>query len=127
MIRTEFNTEAGFLDARYEGDIDIKQLVEYIAATEKNRQYPRFLKILSDGTHANMMFAPGDLPLIVEANYKSLKQYDYIVDAIILDSPKETALSQLYLEIAKTNKYKFKVFATREAALQWLENTAPGG
>jgi hypothetical protein len=28
----------------------------------------------------------------------------------------------LYLELAKTNKYKFEIFATKDAAINWLNN-----
>ena len=121
MVISEFNNETGFLDSRFEGTVTTKQIVDYIDATKENTTYPRVLKILTDATKADMVFYHEELSLIVEANFKSLEQYEYIIDAIVLSSPKETALSLLYQELSKTNKYKFQVFSTREAAIEWLE------
>jgi hypothetical protein len=67
-----------------------------------------------------MLLTKNDLKVVVEANLKSLEQYNYIIDAIITDNPKETAFSMLYKELSATKKYKFNVFSTREAAIEWL-------
>ena len=122
MVITEFNKKTGILDTKFDGDVNIKEIVDYIIGTKENKSYPRILKILTDATTANMDFTPRDLTLIVEENYRSLEKYDFIIDAILLKSPKETAMSILYQELAKTNKYIFQVFSTREAAIKWLQN-----
>ena len=120
MIETSVNRDTGILDSRFEGEVTIEEIVDYIVATKKNKLYPRTLKILTDATQAHMNFSPGDLTKIVDENYKSLEQYDFIIDAIVIDSPRETAMSMLYQELAKTRKYKFEIFSTRESALKWL-------
>ena len=122
MVRTEFNHQTGILNSKFEGDVNINEIVDYVIATRENKSYPRILKILTDATTANMDFTPRDLTLIVEENYRSLEKYDFIIDAILLKSPKETALSILYQELAKTNKYIFQVFSTKEAAVKWLQS-----
>lgn len=120
MVDSKFNSELGFLDSKFEGDVIKKEIVDYIDATRLNKSYPRKLKILTDSTNANMVLAKNDLKAVVEANLKSLEQYDYIIDAIITENPKETAFSFLYKELSATKKYKFEVFSTREAAIEWL-------
>ena len=122
MVIAEFNPQTGILDSKFVGDVAIKEIIDYIIATKKNESYPRVLKILTDASKANMHFLPDDLVKIVEENNKSIEKYDYIIDAIVLSSPKETALSILYQELAKNKKYKFQVFSTREAAAKWLTN-----
>lgn len=122
MILTEFNQKTGILDSKFEGEVTLNEIVEYIRKTKENKSYPRVLKILTDATKSHMNLVFEDLKIIVAENYKSIEQYDYIIDAIVLESPKETALSMLYQELAKTRKYKFKIFATREASIYWLEN-----
>ena len=122
MVIAEFNPQTGILDSKFVGDVAIKEIIDYIIATKKNESYPRVLKILTDASKANMNFLPDDLVKIVEENNKSIEKYDYIIDAIVLSSPKETALSILYQELAKNKKYKFQVFSTREAAAKWLTN-----
>lgn len=120
MITVRFNAEEGHLDSRFHGRVTEEEIIDYINATRLNSSYPRYLKILTDGMEANMDFSPDALPRIVEANNRSLEVYDAIVDAIVLDAPKETALSIFYEELSKAPKYRFRVFSTRKATIAWL-------
>ena len=120
MITAEFNLKEEYLDSMFEGDIKKQDLIDYIDATRLNKSYPRKLKILTDSTKAKFFISEEDLKLVVKANLKSLEHYDFITDAIITLYPKQTAYSFLYKEMSATNKYKFEVFTTREAALVWL-------
>lgn len=120
MVRTSFDQDTGILKSWFEGEVQVEQILEYITATMENTSYPRKLKILTDATDAHMNFSPGDLNRIVEANNQSLQQYDFIHDAIVTGSPRETALSLVYKEMAKSINYKFQIFSTRTKAQQWL-------
>lgn len=120
MIKSVFNKETGILDSTFYDDVDKDQIVGYIDSTRLNKSYPRRLKILTDSTRANMLLTKNDLMEVVVANLRSLEQYDYIFDAIVTENPKETAFSLLYKELSATNKYRFEVFNTRRAALEWL-------
>ena len=122
MIIVEFNEASGILEAKFQDDVTLAEVIGYIDKTRRSKRYPRVLKILTDATRAKMNFSASDLTAIVEANYHSLLKYEFIIDAIVLDSPKETALSVLYQELAKTQKYRFKVCSTRKAALEWLDS-----
>lgn len=121
MITYKFNTLKGVLETYFEGEVVLKEIVDYIIATKQNTIYPRTLKILTNTSEANFNFSPNDLKIIIEENYKSLEKYDRIIDAIITDNPKNTAISMLYQELVKTNKYEFNVFSSKEAALKWLD------
>ena len=125
MVNAEFDHQTGILNTCFEGEVFLHEIFDYIVATKENRSYPRFLKILTDATNAQMSFSPEDLNRIVEENKKSLEKYDYIIDAIVVDSPKVAALSVLYQEIAKASNYRFMVFSTRAAAVKWLDSNNP--
>jgi hypothetical protein len=120
MITTQFNSEQGHLDSKFHGDVTIQEIIDYIYATKENADYPRHLKILTDGTEARMVFSAEAVPSIVKANNESLENYYSIIDAIVLDSERETALSEFYEQLSKAPKYRFRVFSTREAAIAWL-------
>ncbi len=122
MITAKFNPLTNTLESKFEGNVNLAEIVNYIIATKENKAYPRKLKILTDSRKAIFNFSIEDLEIIVEENYKSLENYDFIIDAIIIDGPNNTVLSMLYLELVKTNKYKFEIFATKSAALDWLNN-----
>lgn len=120
MISTKFNQQTGILETRYIGDITLKQIIDYIEATKNNCTYPRHLKILTDAGQANMLFGHKDIDAIVSANNESLKNYNSITDALIIDKPMETALTTFFKLLAENEKYTTKVFSTREGANLWL-------
>ena len=120
MITVKFNSDEGHLDSRFHGTVTEQEIIDYINNTRENSSYPRYLKILTDGLEAQMEFTPDSLPKIVEANNRSLEAYDAIIDAIVLDGQRETALSVFYEELSKAPKYRFRVFSTRKAAIAWL-------
>jgi len=104
MILTEFDYKTNILHTKFEGEITLLEVVEYIRATKNNKEYPRILKILTDASTSKMNLDFEDLEVIVSENYKSIEKYDCIIDAIVLENPKETALSFLYKELVKTGK-----------------------
>jgi len=120
MVNTEFNQQTGILESKFEGDVHLKQILDYIIATKENKNYPRKLKIITDASHANFTFSVSDLDRIVTENEKSLEKYESITDAIIVDDPMTTALSILFKELEKNVKYKFNIFSTKEASHNWL-------
>ena len=122
MIITQFNHNTNILIVNFEGDVALIDIIKYIKANAENNSYPRKLKILSDATKSNTNLKYEDLSIIAEENSEAFKKFDYVIDAIVLNDPIETALAMLYKETSKNNKYKFKIFSTREAAMRWLEN-----
>lgn len=125
MVYYDFDHQKQIMISRFEGDILLKEIIDYIDAARFNKEYPRKLKILTDSRRSNMLLTPEDLPKIVEANLKSLEVYEYIVDAIVLENPNDTAISYLYGEISRTGNYFFKLFSTYDSALTWLLNFNP--
>ena len=71
--------------------------------------------------NAKFSLKPDDLETIITENNKSLKRYHYIFDAILVDSPNETALAMLYQQLSKADNYKFELFLAKDNAENWLE------
>jgi len=67
-------------------------------------------------------FSDWDSFRLAEEHFRIFEKYVYIITAIILDTPKETAFAMLFQNLVKNNKSKFQLFSTREAALGWLNN-----
>lgn len=120
MVRTSFDSQLGILDTSFEENVTVDEIVNYIAATRLNRKYPRVLRILTDATTAKMDFSSTELNRIVAENFKSLEEYDQIIDAIVIDSPRVTAMSLLYQDLAESSKYSFEVFSSRQTAMKRL-------
>lgn len=121
MISWYYNHKTEILESRFTGDVYLKEIVDYIISTKKNKSYPRKLKIMTDALQANFVFTVNDLEIIIDENNKSLEKYDSISDAIIIADPKSTALSMLYQRLEKNDKYKFNIFSTEDAAKAWLD------
>ena len=124
MITYKFNKETGTLETTFIGEVNVKDITEYILAVSKNKTLPRKLKILSDATKGKFSIGvlPKDMAKLVDANKKSLAQREFIYDAFIVSGTFEMALGMLYKSISKTKNYRFNVFSTKEAALEWLKN-----
>ena len=124
MITKTFNTKTGILESKFEGEITIKEVTEYIHSLSIDESLPKKLKIFSDASkgHFNEDVSPNDLKLLVEANYKSLAARECICDAFIISSSLEMALGQLYMEFSKAENYSFNIFSTKEPAVEWLNS-----
>jgi len=120
MVDIKFNQQVGIFEFRLVGNISLNELLECINFRNENTTYPRSLKMMIDATNANFTFEIDDLDIIAFENLKSLEKYDYIFDAIILDTPKNTALSILYKQLAKVINYEFVYFSTKKCAIKWL-------
>ncbi|PIV94067.1 MAG: hypothetical protein COW44_06195, partial [Flavobacteriaceae bacterium CG17_big_fil_post_rev_8_21_14_2_50_33_15] len=86
MIHTVFNKETNILETQFKDDVFLNEIIDYIITTKENKSYPRTLKILTDSQHAVFKFTVSDLNAILSENVESLKNYDAIIDAIIIAS-----------------------------------------
>lgn len=122
MVSAKFNHRTAILESKFEGILTINELMECSITIKENGSYPRFLKKLVDFKKAIANFSSNDLLLLAEEHHKIVENYDFILTAVILDTPKETAFAMLYQNLTKNNKSKFQLFSTREAAIRWLNN-----
>ncbi len=122
MVSAKFNHRTAILESKFEGELTVKELIACSITIKENASYPRFLKELIDSKDAIVNFSSNELSLLAEEHHKVVEKYDYIVTAILLDTPKETAFAMLFQNLIKNNKSKFQLFSTREAALSWLNN-----
>jgi hypothetical protein len=120
MIESNFNHQTGILESKFEGDVGVDDIVGYIVSTKENKTFPRHLKIITDATRARFDFSIKDIETIIKENNASLEKYDFIIDAIVVDSPRVAALSMFYKELGENEKYTFEIFSTKERALSWL-------
>ncbi|HCE53905.1 MAG: hypothetical protein APF83_03315 [Lutibacter sp. BRH_c52] len=122
MVSAKFNHRTAILESKFEGELTLKELIACSITIKENASYPRFLKKLIDSKKAFVNFSSNELSLLADEHDKIVEKYDYIVTAIILDTPRETAFAMIYQNLIKNNKSKFQLFSTREAAVRWLSN-----
>lgn len=122
MINYTFNTELNILETHFINDIYLKDLLDYIMALTENTPFPKVLKILTYAEHANFKFSVKDLKAINNKKNELLEHYDHVMNAIMIDSPETAAFGVLYEALGQKEKYQFKVFSTKDYALNWLLN-----
>ncbi|NPA68679.1 MAG: hypothetical protein GXO50_08730 [Chlorobi bacterium] len=122
MISYKLNTKTGILETTFKGNISMQDIIDYISALAQDKTLPQKLKVLSDASKAKLAGEPelDELMRIVETNKKAVALKDGTYDAFIISGSVETALGQIYMDLSKTEKYMFKVFSTKKAALEWL-------
>lgn len=120
MVYYVFDDEKNILNTQFEGEVSLKEIINYINSTRQNKKYPRELRIITDSRRSKMTFTKDELTKIVNANNKSLKEYDNIIDAIIVENTQDAVLSLFYQELSKADNYKFKIFTNYNKALDWI-------
>ncbi|MFC2103837.1 hypothetical protein ACFLS4_00605 [Bacteroidota bacterium] len=123
MILYNFNESIGIVETTFKGEVSINDIIKYIISLRENRSTPKKLKIFTNASKGEITkkFVPRDLVNLIEENKTSLAQRDFIYDAFVVSGSLETALGMLYKELIEMDNYKFKIFSTKEAALNWLE------
>ncbi len=122
MFFTKYNHRTAILESKFEGYLTVEELIESSLAIKENESYPRFLKILIDSKKAIANFSSNELSILAEEHFKVIEKYEYIVIAIILDTPKETAFAMLFQNLIKNSRSKFQIFSTKAAATNWINN-----
>jgi len=120
MITYEFNTKLEILETTLTGKIGIDEIVQYYNQLKGNNDLPRNLKNLIDSNNAQYTFQDKDLIKIADVIKKLLEQHNFIKEAIVQNSPYETAMAMLYERMVYYNNFQFSLFSTREAAIEWL-------
>ncbi len=124
MITYTFNKNTGIVETTIKGYVSITDLIKYIESLLEDKTLPNILKIFTDASQGRFEkdIKYEELPKIVEINNKHLQQRELIYTAFIISTAMETALAELYKDISKAKNYYFKVFYTKGAALNWLNN-----
>jgi len=125
MINYKFNKNKKIVETTITGKTTINDFIRYIIALNNDKNLPETLKIITDATDGRFSedVTPDDMFKIAEARKRFLsKKYDMMRDAFLLSSSFETALGQLYKEYSKADDFSFNIFATKKAALKWLNN-----
>ena len=124
MITYRFNKKTAMVESVIEGENTIEDFTNYLLSLSKEQNFPDILKVFSNGEkgrfakHVN----PEDMYKIANAIQELLKKHKKVYTAFIISTSLETAMAELYKDFSSSKNYKFKVFSTKEAAIQWLNS-----
>lgn len=121
MITSKYNKEENIIYVERKGDISIKDLLEYIEELDYKYNDLKTLLLIDDLRNSVSTFLGNDYSSIIKEIETRIKRYDKVKCAVIVNQPKETALSILYKMTSKSiDKYAYETFSTLEAAKRWL-------
>ncbi len=122
MIKYYLEKKSEILEVEYEGIIVAEDIVKHTDYLLTNPNLPNQLKILTDARQAQYKISIEELNGLLKLIKKSLHKFSSIRDAFIHKNPKETAFSVLIEQKAIHKNYSHKVFVTKEAAMDWLND-----
>lgn len=102
------------------GQIEKSYIINFYKHMGENDTYPRTLKTLIDARECTYKFEISDMDEMFAALTDALENYTMVREAIVVEKLFETVFATLFAEGMVHPKYKFKVFSTRQAALNWL-------
>jgi hypothetical protein len=122
MISFNYNKALGVLETKIEGDTSINDIIKYIIDVREHEMLSEKIKIFTDASKGKFIekVRKNDLQRFLDENKKTLAQKELIYDAFVVSGSFETALGLLYQELIKVPNYQFKIFSTKEAAINWL-------
>lgn len=122
MITCFFNKSLDILETKIKGDISINDIIKYIIDVREHKMLSGKIKIFTDASQGKFTekVRKNGLARFLEENKKTLVQIEFIYDAFVVSGTFETALGLLYQGLIEIPNYRFKIFSTKEAALEWL-------
>jgi hypothetical protein len=121
MIRYSRNKELDILITNTTGITVLGDILQHYQELNKIKDLPRNLKNLIDCREAIFELNVEDLNKTKPLVKDSLKWFDSIKEAILVNQPSSTAIAMMFQDFNNSHSnYEFKIFSTKSAALDWL-------
>jgi hypothetical protein len=108
------------LRVRYPGMLTKEEIVAHYNELRTNRSFHRNIRILIDCRDSTFTVKPEEVPELTAAAKKAVREYDSVKEAIMVTNPYETVIVILFEKGINIPNYRFKIFYTEQAALNWL-------
>lgn len=122
MIQRYFDVQENLLHINYSGTISKEQVLENIHHIFNNFKLPKELRVLEDARKATYELDVEANEEIQKAMSVYVKNFKFIKCAFIQDKAYETAINLSYEYQLPFPNFLYKVFATKENAVAWLNS-----
>ncbi|MBN1386825.1 MAG: STAS/SEC14 domain-containing protein [Bacteroidales bacterium] len=112
--------ELKILRVKYPGMLTKEEIIAHYDELRANRNFHRNIRILIDCRDSTFMVKPEEVPELTEAAKKAVREYVFVKEAMMVTDPYETVIVILFEKGINIPNYRFKIFYTEEAALNWL-------
>jgi len=121
MIQSEYNRKEHILYIDRKDEIEIQDLFALVQDTVSGYKELKCLLILDDARGSAPKFSSRDYPELIRRVSEGLAHFREVRQAILVDSPMNTALASLFREMTEqVPGYSFRTFFYEEEAKEWL-------
>lgn len=124
MIQWNYDRNRNLIEAKFSGPISFQEIQDHVKSLGRIENLPDRLNILDDFTEADykLLFKSRKGMKVLRDIRSRMPKYKLVKEAIIQNNPYIAAFSFLYRKFfTGTRNYQIRVFSTRKAALEWLE------
>ncbi len=112
--------ELKILRVRYPGMLTKEEIIAHYDELRTNSSFHRNIRILIDCRNSTFTVKPEEVPELIAAARDAVREYDSVKEAMMVTDPYETVIVTLFEKGINIPNYRFRVFYTEEAALNWL-------
>lgn len=116
-----FNSSVQVLEVKASSELVVDEIIDHYERLFKDDSLPRNVKVCIDCRNVAFKMNVREITRTKEALIKTVQKYETINEAILVGKPFETVIATLFQDLSSDiDSYRFDVFSTKEAALDWL-------
>lgn len=119
----KYNYQEKLLTFEAKNNLVISDLLEMIEILAEYARYSKVLKVLLDLRFYYANYGINEQIMLMKTIREMVNKSCNIKIADIVNSPKETSFALIFsMDLKEIENIDFKIFCTREAGMNWLEN-----
>jgi hypothetical protein len=124
MIEISHNQTENLIQVNRTGEIQIQDVIDYIQRIDQDFNEQNNLYVLDDTRSSLSNYNhKDDYDRLIEEMEKCIRKFSRVHVAIVVDTPANAALSDIYKVMTnRISNYFFRIFSTPEAAKSWLKS-----
>ena len=123
MIEISYQQEDNIILVERSGKISVEELIDYINKIDQDYRELKRVFILDDTRGSVWTFNhKNDYDRLFHEIDKRVRNFIRVYVALVVDTPLQTAMSDMYkLKTERIKNYFFQFFSSRESARNWLK------
>ena len=123
MYSIQSNNDHSFIKIVLQGSVTVQDAIDLARDLSVYRKKAiAGSLLLTDARDANFSFSVNDLKEIAQETSKHAQVDKPLKEALLINSPKETALSLMFEKRKLSSHHETMIFNTEQSALAWLHN-----
>ena len=119
----KYNDQEKLLTYEAKNDLAISDLLEMTEILAEYAANYKIIRVLLDLRFYQANYEINEQVMLIESFRKIANRSDIIKIADIVNSPRETSFALIFsMDLKEIENIDFKIFCTREAGMNWLEN-----